>query len=156
MDYVKSQKGLTLIELLAVIVIIGIIAALAIPAIGKIVENNRHKATKSEAIIMLNAAQLYFVENPEDFGRQHQAASLPKLIEMGYMEDKGYLNDTTFVTDITPAKICGTAEGKSKITFYNATAEEIVNSKSDIHVGNEACGTRPGIEGPHLKPPNRD
>ena len=37
----KNEKGLTLVELLAVIVILGIIAAIAIPSIGNIVENTR-------------------------------------------------------------------------------------------------------------------
>ncbi len=31
----KNQKGLTLVELLAVIVILGIIAAIAVPSIGE-------------------------------------------------------------------------------------------------------------------------
>ncbi len=33
----KNEKGLTLVELLAVIVILGIIAAIAIPSIGNII-----------------------------------------------------------------------------------------------------------------------
>ena len=40
----KNEKGLTLVELLAVIVILGIIAAIAVPSIGNIVENSRVKA----------------------------------------------------------------------------------------------------------------
>lgn len=140
MQRLKSEKGLSLVELLAVIVILGVITAIVVPAIGKIIENNRHKATKSEAIIMLEAAQLYFIENPENFGKEYQAASLPKLIAMGYMESKGYLNSSAFVTNVTPAKICANSEGKSKVTFYNATAEQIVNSKQDVKVGNEKCG----------------
>lgn len=53
-----NQKGLTLIELLAVIVILAIVAAIAIPAIGGLIENSRIKAVKSDAIMILNAANL--------------------------------------------------------------------------------------------------
>ncbi|MEK4024961.1 prepilin-type N-terminal cleavage/methylation domain-containing protein [Mammaliicoccus sciuri] len=141
------EEGLTMIELLAVIVILSIIAAIAVPAIGKIVENNRIKAAKSEAIIALEAAQLYFAETPVDYGREYQAATIPNLINEGYMSGGGYLNNTSYITNVTPAKICARTEGRSKVTFYNATAEEIVNSNNDLHVGNEACGD------PLLTPP---
>ncbi|WP_233204487.1 prepilin-type N-terminal cleavage/methylation domain-containing protein [Sporosarcina sp. P17b] len=140
MKFLKSQRGLTLFELLAVIVILGIIAAIAVPAIGKVVENSRIKATKGEAMVMLEAAQLYFIETPVKFGREWQAASLPDLVSQGYMESKGYLNTTSYVTNVNPAKICAKSDGETKVIFYNATAEEISSSKNDIHVGNEACG----------------
>ncbi|PIC98791.1 prepilin-type N-terminal cleavage/methylation domain-containing protein [Sporosarcina sp. P29] len=140
MKFLKSQRGLTLVELLAIIVILGIVAAIAVPAIGKVVENNHIKATKGEAMIMLEAAQLYFIETPVKFGREWQAASLPDLVSQGYMESQGYLNTTSYVTNVNPAKICARSEGETKVNFYNATAEEISNSKNDIHVGNEACG----------------
>ncbi|WP_369678807.1 prepilin-type N-terminal cleavage/methylation domain-containing protein [Planococcus faecalis] len=62
----NNEKGMTLIELLAVIVIIAIIAAIAIPAIGNIIENSRYSAVKADATNVLNAAQLYYTETPED------------------------------------------------------------------------------------------
>ncbi|MGL5296319.1 MAG: type II secretion system protein, partial [Culicoidibacterales bacterium] len=40
----KNQKGITLVELLAVMVIVGIIAAISIPAIGNLIENTRKDA----------------------------------------------------------------------------------------------------------------
>jgi len=148
MKSLKSQRGLTLIELLAIIVILGIIAAIAVPAISKVVENSRLKSTKSEAMVMLEAAHLYFIETPVKFGREWQTASLPDLVSQGYMESKGYLNTTTYVTNVNPARICGRSEGETKVNFYDATAEEITNSKNDIHVGNMACG-----KDKELKPP---
>ena len=62
----KNEKGLTLVELLAVIVILGIIAAIAVPSIGNIIENTRVKAVIADAQNALAAANLYFVENPEE------------------------------------------------------------------------------------------
>ncbi|WP_281864483.1 prepilin-type N-terminal cleavage/methylation domain-containing protein [Planomicrobium okeanokoites] len=60
-----NEKGMTLIELLAVIVILAIIAAIAIPAIGNIIENSRYSAVKADATNVLSAANLYYTENPE-------------------------------------------------------------------------------------------
>jgi len=58
----KDQKGLTLIELLAVIVILAIIAAIAVPAIGNIIQNSRVDGAKADALNVLNAAQLYVTQ----------------------------------------------------------------------------------------------
>ena len=62
--HLRNEKGLTLIELLAVIVILGIIAAIAIPMIGNVVEDSREKAEVNEALNIISAAkQKYAVEN---------------------------------------------------------------------------------------------
>lgn len=61
----KNEKGLTLIELLAVIVILAIVSAIAIPAIGNIIENSRYNAVKADGSNILSAASLYFTDNPD-------------------------------------------------------------------------------------------
>jgi type IV pilus assembly protein PilA len=62
---IKNEKGLTLIELLAVIVILGIIAAIAIPSIGGLINKTREDAVKADAVQLLNAAKLYATTNPK-------------------------------------------------------------------------------------------
>ncbi|MFP4287335.1 MAG: prepilin-type N-terminal cleavage/methylation domain-containing protein [Candidatus Izemoplasmataceae bacterium] len=52
---IKNNKGVTLVELLIVIVILGIIAAVSIPAVGNIVENSQKDAVISEAASIRSA-----------------------------------------------------------------------------------------------------
>lgn len=59
----KNQKGLTLIELLAVIVILGIIAAIAVPSIGGIIDKSEKDAQVAEAIQIISAAKLSHASN---------------------------------------------------------------------------------------------
>ena len=59
----KNRKGLTLIELIAVLVILGIIAAIAIPTIGNTINNQRQRAAEAEWSAILSSAELYSFQN---------------------------------------------------------------------------------------------
>ena len=56
---IKSNKGVTLVELLIVIVVMGIIAAFAIPAVGTIIENTQKDSVLADALAIENAAKLF-------------------------------------------------------------------------------------------------
>ena len=58
----NNEKGLTLIELLAVIVILAIIAAIAVPAIGKVIANSQDKAILADASNILAGAKIAVVD----------------------------------------------------------------------------------------------
>ncbi|TCI49789.1 MULTISPECIES: prepilin-type N-terminal cleavage/methylation domain-containing protein [unclassified Exiguobacterium] len=60
----KDERGLTLVELLVVVVILGIIAAIAVVAIGGIIENSRKDAMVADAKQMVSSAKLYTASNP--------------------------------------------------------------------------------------------
>ncbi len=53
----KEEKGLTLIELLAVIVVLGIIAAIAVPSISGILGNTKKEAHRANATQIVEAAR---------------------------------------------------------------------------------------------------
>jgi len=54
-----NEKGLTLIELLAVIVILGVIATIAIIAVTNVIQTMRDKAFIGNALAIKEAASLY-------------------------------------------------------------------------------------------------
>ncbi len=59
----RSNKGFTLVEIMIVVVIIGLLAAMAIPAFKKVRENSIGKTAINDARQLGGAAQQYFMEN---------------------------------------------------------------------------------------------
>ena len=59
----RNSKGFTLVEIMIVVVIIGLLAAMAIPAFQKVRDNSVGKAMENDARQIASAAQQYFLEN---------------------------------------------------------------------------------------------
>lgn len=55
----KTKKGTSLVELLAVIVIMGIIAAIAVPTVGALLKNTRKKAAGSDIVTVIQSIDTY-------------------------------------------------------------------------------------------------
>ncbi len=91
----KNQKGVTLVELLIVIVILGIIASISIPAIGRIVENTRKRADYA-SLIGLNQATYYLALSSQ--------SQLSQFVDLPDDEARiTFLQDTGFITGpVTP------------------------------------------------------
>ena len=142
----NNEKGMTLIELLAVIVIIAIIAAIAIPAIGNIIENSRYSAVKSDALNALAAANIYYTENPQDV----DGVTIKELADAGYLESQGKLLDANSIVNATDGLELTTGaikfSGNKAVTFDDATIEGInanTTKGSEVPATGVVIGTQP-------------
>lgn len=122
----NNEKGMTLIELLAVIVIIAIIAAIAIPAIGNLIQNSRENALIADAQNVMSAASIYFAENSDE-----PTADLTDL-EPTYLESSGGITEAV-VTNSSPNTITFTGDaGNRELSLTDQTNAALSDQGRDL------------------------
>ncbi|HBB68296.1 MAG: hypothetical protein A2X28_05530 [Elusimicrobia bacterium GWA2_56_46] len=102
-----SKKGFTLIELMIVVAIIGILAAIAIPKFADLINKSKEGATKGALSTVRSALQVYYGDNEGWF--PSGAAALTALTASAK-----YLNE------IPLAKLPGTGLADSSAVDYTA------------------------------------
>ena len=83
----KKEDGFTLVELLAVIVILGLIVALAIPAIGNVINRAEDGTETAETALIIDAARLYEVEKGQL--SNDRGVAVQTLMDEGFLENRG-------------------------------------------------------------------
>jgi type IV pilus assembly protein PilA len=103
----KARKGFTLIELLIVIVIIGILAAIAIPKFGKTREKAYFKAVMSDLRNLQSQQELYY--SRPDVGYSYATV----------IDDTNF-PDFNFSAGVTGSIVTGSNVGWSATATHNA------------------------------------
>ena len=82
----SADSGATLIEVLAVIVILGIISAMAVLVIGDVIERARKQAFVSNAHLMRNASTVYYKN--KEFNKESVGNTLTysELVRAGFLD----------------------------------------------------------------------
>ena len=100
-NFKKDQRGLTLVELLAVVVILAIVAAIAFILIGNVIENSRKDAHVSNAQQLISAAKLWEASGNQ-IGSGVNIKTLQEAGHLGTITDpwtkQGYGESTGIVT----------------------------------------------------------
>lgn len=141
----KNQKGMTLVELLAVIVILAIVTAIAVPSVGGLINKSRTDAHISNGLMIINAAKIGVAAQddkilPSSTGTRD--LKLSELVSAGYLDNipqdpskKGdkYNDEKSKVT------ITKDSNGKYNYTIVlvSSGGTEVVNAdESKLNAGN--------------------
>jgi len=125
----KNERGLTLIELLAVVVILGIISAIAVPSIGGLIDNTKKDAHIANAQQMVNAARLAYASDSTV-----TSYTLKDLISNGYLEPLEKPGGGKYDEDNSVVKLDGkiwrvTLKTGNKVHFENEDPYKLPRSK---------------------------
>ena len=114
----RNQKGFTLVELMIVVAIIGILAAIAIPNFISYRRRSYNSAANSDVKNAYTAAQAYYIDN---------SAS---AVSLGAMQAYGF-RQTTNVTLTT-----GGTQGALSITTFHTAGDKTYTAASDGAITN--------------------
>jgi prepilin-type N-terminal cleavage/methylation domain-containing protein len=160
-----GKKGFTLIELLVVVLIIGILAAIALPQYQVAVEKARIQQYLTTARAIFNAQDMYYLQTD---AYAYSMELLDILPPQGFSVCRSLPLDTTYYTNgkwqfavtkygdvlagaVTYASGCAGHSAKSSISFYRTggagkgicpnTKQYCIICASDNSVGGKACAS---------------
>jgi len=84
MEKKRERRGFTLVELMVVILIVGILAAVAVPILRGRVEQAKWSEAAATAGAIRTAVRAYYAENPTVAGAWSSQAVSGVLIELGF------------------------------------------------------------------------
>jgi len=138
----KGQKGFTLIELMIVIAIIGILAAVALPAY----QNYTIRAKMSEVILgadtcktsVTEAYQSGVAPGAGNYGCENAAGPVSKYVATINTDKNGVITVTAAAAATAP-DLGGAAGSTVTLTPSDATGKALVNGAVPTQVGNWVC-----------------
>lgn len=85
-----DQKGFTMIELMVVVVIVGVLAAIAVPIYGKYVKNSRVTEATSRIGEIVTAAKAWAMENQDASGNPTWPSAASGIVDLTATQNFSY------------------------------------------------------------------
>lgn len=114
-----NKKGFTLIELMIVVAIIGILAAIAIPKFADLISKSKEGATKGSLSAVRSALQVYYGDNEGWFPAQGATpldalttnAKYLSAMPVAKLPGTGIADDATVITEVAAGVTIPAGEG---------------------------------------------
>lgn len=125
----KNRRGVTLVELLAVVVILGIIAAIAVPTIGGLIKRQEARAAETSFDAIVEAAKSYATSDA--------VFSLKDLVDGEFVDVKTNVFSFDGTATKTTAEVFIKVSGNN-VTFWTSSAG---TTATDLYIAVKAGGT---------------
>ena len=126
----KNKKGFTLVELLAVIVILGVLLMIAVPAVQNVIKKTKNNATQKQAELFIDAAKKMEVINNDIF----EFASEDKINEKVTDGGKDFKEDSTPIIQVKDKKYSYSNTNNTLNPYHSYSVKENVT----VTVGNNS------------------
>ena len=127
-----KNKGYTLVELLAVFVILGIIIMISVPIISGVINSSKSKAYDEQIKILENAARTYMSQHSKNLPDEGEEIK----ISINNLKDDGLISDKDIKN---PNYSSGSTEEKKKNQYFNGCIKVTNTNNKFTYIYQDNC-----------------